>query len=111
LLNPEYKQDLNKAITAFKDTVTTQDLVIFDKQSDDRKISTVKTKTIMAVLVGNINTEADEAEGEKTQNAHTTIQIIELVQEVDIKVDIKLKKSEQIPPWRRPWFSKSPLSK
>ena len=44
----------------------------------------------MAVLVGNINTEADEAEGEKTQNAHTTIQIIELVQEVDIKVDIKV---------------------
>ena len=41
LLKPELKQDLNKAITAFKDTVTTLDLVVFDKPSDDRRISAV----------------------------------------------------------------------
>jgi hypothetical protein len=43
LLNPEYKEDLNKAITAFKDTVTTLDLVAFDKNNDDRKIGAINT--------------------------------------------------------------------
>ena len=43
LLNPELKQDLNKAITAFKDTVTTLDLVVFDEPSDDRRFSAVNT--------------------------------------------------------------------
>lgn len=43
LLNPEYKQDLNKAITAFKDTVTTLELVVFDKQTEDRKIGAVRS--------------------------------------------------------------------
>ena len=43
LLNPEYKEDLNKAITAFKDTVTTLDLVVFEKNQDDRKIGATNT--------------------------------------------------------------------
>jgi len=43
LLNTELKQDLNKAITAFKDIVTTLDLVVFDKQLDDRKIGAANT--------------------------------------------------------------------
>lgn len=39
LNNDDTKKDLNKAITTFKDTVTTLDLVIFDKTVDERKIS------------------------------------------------------------------------
>eukprot|EP00590_Aulacoseira_subarctica_P011644 CAMPEP_0172424146 /NCGR_PEP_ID=MMETSP1064-20121228/21716_1 /TAXON_ID=202472 /ORGANISM="Aulacoseira subarctica , Strain CCAP 1002/5" /LENGTH=1711 /DNA_ID=CAMNT_0013165931 /DNA_START=811 /DNA_END=5943 /DNA_ORIENTATION=- len=43
LNNEDTKKDLNKAITVFKDTVTTLDLVIFDKTTDDRKIGATQS--------------------------------------------------------------------